>query len=494
MPRLMKPACHRPPFIACLLAQFIFVFLAPTGLAGQATPSLVQVNKLHVQLFDEGTGSSQLRESLIKRIRKTGKFQIVETPAEADAILKGDGQIWVKGHLTMNSKTPATSRQSVYGGFLSAEIVSKKGEPLWSYLVTPSKFAWGSIVDDLANNLVKKMMLAREEKAPLGLPLGNSQTLSRTDLTGGGATFPAPLYKKWFESFEELHPGVNITYAEVGSEEGTNRLVRKELDFAASDVSTSPAESAHSGPEFRRFASALGAVVPIYNLKSLNRDLKFTPEALADIYLGKVRKWNDPEIRKSNKGIDLPDAEIVVVHRSDGSGTSYAWSDFLSKISPEWKKTLGAGTTLQWPVGQGVKSNEGVASAVQQTPNAIGYVELVYAIQHQLSYGAVRNSSGEYVRADLGSLAEAAKTTLKTVSLDSISTITNAPGRDAYPIATFTWLLLPPSIDEPAKASALRELLRWILTDGQKECSLLGYAPLPREIAAQQLQLVNEMK
>jgi len=352
--------------------------------------------------------------------------------------------------------------------------------------VTPSKFAWASIADDLATNLVKELLHARQENTTPAIAPGNKSSLARTDLAGAGATFPAPLYRKWFQSFQQLHPEVHISYEAVGSEAGPRKLAANTVDFAASDV-TSLGDGAH----YRHIASVLGGVVPIYNLENVNQDLKFTPETLADIYLGKVKKWNDPEIKSSNHGVNLPDRDIVVVHRSDGSGTTYVWSDFLSKVSGNWKNSVGTGSLLKWPTGTGVEGNEGVASAVQTTPNSIGYVELVYAIQHQLSFGAVRNSSGEYIRANLNSLAEAAKTATTAANIDSPASITNPPGKEAYPIASFTWLLFPESITDPAKKAALFELVQWILTSGQKECSALGYAPLPHEVAARQLDLLH---
>jgi phosphate transport system substrate-binding protein len=244
---------------------------------------------------------------------------------------------------------------------------------------------------------------------------------------------------------------------------------------------------------FVRVASVLGAVVPIYNLGGLTQDVRFTPEVLAGIYLGKIKKWNDPEIRKANEGVDLPGSDIVVIHRDDGSGTTYAWSDFLSKVSPDWKTAIGTGTRLKWPTGTGVEGNEGVASAVGKTPNSIGYVEMVYAIQHQLSFGAVRNSAGEFIRASLDSLSGAAKI-MAASSNAALPSITNPPGRGVYPIATFTWLLLPQEIADNAKKAALLELLRWVLTDGQKECSALGYAPLPREVADRELESLKTLK
>lgn len=333
-------------------------------------------------------------------------------------------------------------------------------------------------------------MASEDNHQPVAVP-GVKQVLAPAKLSGAGATFAAPLYQKWFQSFEQQHPGVDLTYSAVGSEEGMRRLVANKVDFASSDVSSLNAATGEKGPALRRVATALGAVVPIYNLNGITQDLAFTPDTLADIYLGRIRKWNDPRIRNSNKGVDLPETEIAVIHRSDGSGTTYAWSDFLSKVSPDWKNAVGTGTALPWPTGTGAAGNEGVASAVQTTPNAIGYVELVYAIQHELSFGAMRNSSGIYIRADLNSVAAAAKMAIGTANPDSPVSVTNTPGKDAYPIASLTWLFFPLEMTDTAKKQALIELLRWILTSGQQECSSLGYAPLPRQIAAQQLELLN---
>jgi phosphate transport system substrate-binding protein len=483
-----------------LVKSWAFVLLlaatlaAPSRAECQAGPTLSQTRTLYVAPFEGGNDGALLRQALIKRLRKSGKYLIVESPNDADAIVEGHGEIWVKGHLTTNSRSPGVNRQTVFAGYLSVEVVSKGREPLWSYLVTPSKFVWGSIVDDLANNLFKEMLVAIEEKGqPVTAP-GTKQTIVRTNLTGAGATFPAPLYKKWFETFQRQYPEIHLTYTAAGSELGTRMLADSKVDFAASDVASSELTASQTGVQFRRVAVVLGGVVPIYNVKGITKDLRFTPQALADIYLGKVTKWNDPEIKGSNKDVSLPDTDILVIHRSDGSGTSYAWSDFLSKASTAWKDTVGTGTTLKWPTGTGAERNEGVAAAVQATPNSIGYVELVYAIQQDLSYGAVRNSSGEYIRADLNSLAEAATAATRGVTVESPGSVTNPPGKGVYPIASFTWLLIPQEINDSAKKTAVLALLRWALTSGQKECSALGYAPLPREVAAQQLQLLSSFK
>jgi len=230
----------------------------------------------------------------------------------------------------------------------------------------------------------------------------------------------------------------------------------------------------------------MGGLVPTYNIPGVSQDLKFTPEALAGIYLKKITKWNDPELVKANPGVKLPDNEIVVVHRSDGSGTTFVWTDYLSKVSPEWKSKVGANTSVSWPVGLGGKGNEGVAGAVKQTPNSIGYVELIYALQNKMSYGFVRNSAGTYLKADLDSVTEAAATAVKTMPADFRVSITNAPGKKAYPIASFTWLLIPSKIEDQAKKKSIVAFLHWMLKDGQKFAGSLGYAPLPQEVVARE--------
>ena len=452
-----------------------------------------QIKNLYVEPFTGGSQAAALRDSFIHRLKKSGKYRIVDSPQEADAIVTGSGQIWVRGHFTVNSRAPSANRQTVYGGYLSAEILSKDHEPLWSYLVTPSKFSWLSIHDDLASNLVKQLLLARQDKMPPGAVPGPKDVLGATNLAAAGATFPQPLYQKWFQSFEGGQPNVHLNYSSVGSVEGLHMLAEGKVDFAASDVPALSAARTEAGPPMRRIASVMGAVVPIYNLGDNTADLNFTPEILAGIYLGRITKWNDPAIVKANRDAGLPNADIVVFHRSDGSGTTHAWSDYLSKVSPEWKSTVGSDTTLNWPTGTGAVGNEGVAEAVQKTPNSIGYVELVYAIRRQLSYGDVLNSAGNYIHADVYTVGEAAKSAV-TSDPASLISITNPSGKDAYPIATFTWLLFPQQIKDAAKKAALYELVRWILTSGQQECSSLAYTPLPRNVAEQQLEQLKGFK
>ncbi len=257
-------------------------------------------------------------------------------------------------------------------------------------------------------------------------------------LTAAGATFPAPVYQKWFTSFTEKDENIRIRYDAVGSQEGIQKFSKGEVDFAATDMPLSDEKLAQIGRKAFHFATVLGAVVPVYNVSGLREDLRFTPEILAGIYLGKITKWNDPQIRSVNHGAPLPDAEIAVFHRSDGSGTTFAWTDYLSKVSPQWRSAVGADVTVHWPVGNGAERNEGIAQGVQETPNSIGYVEFIFAIQHKLSFGLVRNAAGRFIQADLPSLTAAAVGT-PAMGSDFRISITNAVGKDSYPIATFTW-------------------------------------------------------
>lgn len=482
---------RRAPVIARtvtgLVAGLLLVLMAALRSDGQTVATLAQVKKVYVDRFEEGDEAEPLRQSLVKRLAKSGRYQVADTAEGADAIVKGSGEVWVKGYMTVNARTPSSDRQPVYGGYLSVELVSREGEPLWSYLVTPSKLAWMRVRDDLANNLVKQMILASEQangQTGFSSAAASAVKLTHTELAGAGATFPAPLYRKWFASFQRLHPGVQIRYQEIGSEAGVAALQAGTVDFAASDLPAT--EDGMSDRKVRRIASVLGAVVPVYHLDGVDRDLRFTPSLLAGIYLGRIRRWSDPEIRKANKDVDLPDTEIVVIHRSDGSGTTYAWSDFLARTNADWKAQLGVGTKLKWPIGTGLAGNEKVATAVQGTPNSIGYVELVYAIQHHLNFGSVRNQASEFVHADLDSLAEAARPAAGVNQSGVAASILDAPGKNAYPIATFTWLLVPAANGDAGKQAAMESLLEWILVEGQRECSSLGYAPLPKEVAEEQ--------
>jgi phosphate transport system substrate-binding protein len=313
-------------------------------------------------------------------------------------------------------------------------------------------------------------------------------------INAAGATFPYPIYGKWFDEFGKTNPDAQINYQSIGSGGGIRQFTEGTVDFGASDMPMTDEQIDKVKNKPLHFPSVLGGLVPTYNIPGVTQELKFTPEALAGIYLGKIKKWNDPELQKANAGAKLPDNEIVVVHRSDGSGTTFVWTDYLSKVSPEWKSKVGANTSVSWPAGLGGKGNEGVAGIVKQTPNSIGYVELIYALSNKMAYGFVRNSAGTYLKADLDSVTEAAASTAKTMPNDFRVSITNAPGTKAYPISSFTWLLIPSKIDDPAKKKAIVTFLHWMLTDGQKYAGALGYAPLPKDVVAKEEKQIALIK
>jgi phosphate transport system substrate-binding protein len=309
---------------------------------------------------------------------------------------------------------------------------------------------------------------------------------SAETINAAGATFPAPIYQKWFEDYRKAHPEVQINYQSVGSGAGINQLTQGTVDFGASDMPmTDDQISKITKFKVLHFPTVLGGVVPVYNIAGVTAELKFTGETLSGIFMGTIKKWNDQALKKDNPGVNLPNEDITVVHRSDGSGTSFVWSDYLSKVSPEWKSKVGASTSVNWPVGLGGKGNEGVAGLVKQTPNSIGYVELIYAAQNKMSFGAVRNAAGNFVKADFDTVSEAAAGAAKNMPDDFRVSITNAPGKNAYPIATFTWLLIPNKLDG-AKKAAVTGFLKWMLTTGQKDAQGMFYAPLPKPVVAKE--------
>jgi phosphate transport system substrate-binding protein len=311
-------------------------------------------------------------------------------------------------------------------------------------------------------------------------------------INGAGATFPYPIYAKWFDEYRKINPKAQINYQSIGSGGGIRQLQAGTVDFGASDSPMTDEQIASAGGKVLHFPTVLGAVVPTYNIPGVNRELNFTAEALAGIFLGVITRWNDAELARANPGVPLPAAGIVVVHRSDGSGTTFVWTDYLSKANPAWKQKVGAGTAVKWPAGLGAKGNEGISGLVRQTPHAIGYVELVYALQNKMSYGRVRNAAGVFVKANLASVTAAGASA--ALPDDFRVSITNPPGKDAYPIASFTWLLVPARIEDPQKRGVITAFLRWMLADGQRMAEPLGYSPLPKALVSRELKAVGQIK
>jgi phosphate transport system substrate-binding protein len=316
----------------------------------------------------------------------------------------------------------------------------------------------------------------------------------RIQITGGGATFPYPIYSKWFSEYNKLHPNVEINYQSQGSGFGIRQLTNQSVFFGATDGPMTPEQLAAAPGRILHLPTVIGSVVPVYNLAGIKSELKFTGPLLADIFLGKITRWNDQAIAKVNAGVALPNKEITVVHRAEGSGTTYVWVDYLAKVSPEWKQKVGVATSVSWPVGLGGKGNEGVAGLVKQTDGAIGYVEPVYANQNNIPFGSVQNMDGNFVKSSIGSVTAAAAAAAPKMPPDFRVSITNPPGKDSYPISSFTWLLIYESPSDKTKAKVMVEFMRWALTDGQKYAADLGYSPLPPAVVQLELETLKKIK
>ncbi len=460
-------------------------------LCAQTTANLHDITNVFVDSLGDRPGASDLREKIILELDKSRRFHVVATAAEADAVLGGTGEVWVKGHVSLNPRVRGVNgdTQALYAGYLSIELRDRNGDTLWSYLATPHSSASPDVSRDLARLAVKKLVSAPPDPAAT-IP---STAIRPTTLTAAGATFPYPVYAKWFEAFHGRFPEIEIQYDAVGSETGIRRLMEGTIDFAGSDIMiTSDEYFAGGKAKFLRFPTIMGAVVPVYNLPdAMTKDLRFTPEILAGIYLGKIRKWNDPAIRAVNRTAALPDREIEVVHRSDGSGTSFVWTDYLSKVSADWKSTAGAASSPKWPVGKGAEGNEGVARLVRDSPGSIGYVEYIYAITERMSYGSVRNSAGRFVSPDLESILAAARNSSNRIAEDFQTSITNAPAADAYPLASLTWFVVPAEIGDPRKKKALKEFLQWMVGPGQNQAAALGYVSIAPEVLLREQHMLD---
>jgi phosphate transport system substrate-binding protein len=307
-------------------------------------------------------------------------------------------------------------------------------------------------------------------------------------ITAAGATFPYPIYSKWFSEYSSAHPGVEINYQSIGSGGGIQQVTNGIVDFGASDMPMTDAALAASKVKLIHIPTVLGAVVPIFNVPGVS-DLRFSPDVLADIYLNKINNWNDGRIAKDNPGVKLPDQKIIVVHRSEGSGTTYIFTDYLSKVSADWKGGPGVGSAINWPTGVAGKGSEGVAGYVRQLPGAIGYVELIYALQNHIAIGGIKNASGNWVKGSIEGVTEAAAS-VKNMPTDYRVSITNAPGANSYPISSFTYLLIPTQPSDMAKEKVIKDMLSWMVKSGEGEVSTLSFAPLPQNVADKVLQTI----
>ena len=336
-------------------------------------------------------------------------------------------------------------------------------------------------------------MLKRVTLVLFCLSLLAGAAAAQSTLNGAGATFPYPIYSKWFNEYHNIHPDVSINYQSIGSGGGIRQVTAGTVDFGASDGPMTDQQLADAKRKIYHLPTVLGAVVPAYNVPGVSGEIKFSGPVLADIFLGKITNWNDKAIAKLNPGVNLPDRPIVIVHRSDGSGTTYIWVDYLSKVSPEWASGPGKATSVKWPVGLGAKGNEGVAGLIRQMQGALGYVELIYALQNNITYGSVQNAAGNFVKASLASTTAAAAS-MKSMPADFRVSITNAPGKDAYPIASFTWLLVPAQWQDGNKAKTFTDFLTWMLDSGQGMVEQLDYAPLPKEVAEKERAVIKQIR
>ena len=317
---------------------------------------------------------------------------------------------------------------------------------------------------------------------------------SAQNINGAGATFPYPIYSKWFTEYNQQHPSVKINYQSIGSGGGIRQVSEGTVDFGATDGPMNDDQIKSAKVKTMHIPTVLGAVVPVYNIPGVNKDLNFSGDVIADIYLGKITMWNDPRIAKDNPGVNLPGNAILPVYRSDGSGTTYIFTDYLSKVSSDWASKVGKNTSVKWPTGIGQKGNEGIAGMVRQSPNSFGYVELIYAVQNKMSYGSVKNKDGKFVRASTDGATAAAAASAKVMPADFRISITNATGATSYPISSFTWLLIPTHSTDPAKGKALVDFLGWMLDHGQSEASTLSYAPLPKPVQDMVRKSITQLK
>lgn len=318
--------------------------------------------------------------------------------------------------------------------------------------------------------------------------------LAQTTLNGAGATFPYPMYSKWFSKYHDAHPDIQFNYQSIGSGGGIRQVLAGTVDFGASDGPMTDQQLAESKVKILHVPTVLGAVVPAYNISGVSGEIKFTPDVLAGIFLGKITNWNDKSIASVNPGVNFPkDEPIVVIHRSDGSGTTFIFTDYLSKVSSDWQSQVGKATSVKWPVGLGGKGNEGVAGLIRQMKGSIGYIELIYAVQNNIAYGSVRNAAGEFVKASLASVTAAAAS-VKSMPADFRVSITNAPGKDAYPVSSFTWLLIPAQSKDAAKGKIIADFLSWMVNDGQKMTADLSYAPLPDSVVTKVKDEIKQVR
>ncbi len=469
-------------------AMLVFVLTAH----GQTATSLKNVRTVYVGSLGSEPGAEDLKRELVRDLGRNGRFTVVSRITQADALIDGKGELWVKGYhsLSPRARINPSYAQPVHDGYLSVKVHGKNDEILWSYFADPRRISFHELKRDLADEVVSQLAQDRDLDMAPPAPAPNVNDVPAS-LRGAGATFPLPLYQDWFISFKRQHPAWSFDYAGVGSDLGITQLAAGSIDFAGSDIP--PAVLGNRIPQAgNSFPTVGGAVVLIYNLPGIAGELRLTPNVIAGIFSGAIRTWNDPALTAINPSAALPAAPIATFHRSDGSGTTYAFTDYLSKVDEKWRANSGAAASLVWSGGTGANGNEGVAKSVAGTPYSIGYVEFIYAFENHLSFASVRNLAGRFVRPDLLSIMAAANGAGEKDQYLSLS-ITNSLAANAYPISTFSWLIAPNNLD-PAKETAFRTFIEWMLTSGQRQCSALGYAPLPKNLVDRELSAVRKLR
>jgi phosphate transport system substrate-binding protein len=466
------------------------VVLARVG-KGQSADSLKIVKRVYVSSLGSYNGADELRHELIGSLKKNG-FAVAASASQADALLDGRGELWVRGYhaLSPRARKNSSYAEPNYDGYLSVKLHGKDDEILWSYFADPRRATFHSLRRDLVDEVVTRLRkeVNEDNSPPTVARKGNDVPAS---IKGAGATFPSPIYEDWFKSFRNRHPAWSFEYAPVGSEAGIERLSSGDVDFAGTDIP--PASLLDRIPaNSDSFPTVGGAVVLSYNLPGFASELRLTPDLIASMFLGAVSSWNDAGLKAANPSAHLPDAPIKILHRSDGSGSTFVLTDYLSKVNAEWSRSEGVHSRMQWTVGKGFSGNEGLAEAIAQTPYSFGYVEFIYAFNHHLSFASVRNQAGRFVSPDLLSIMAATNWLGDKQEYFDLS-ITNSLEVDAYPISTVSWIVLPPNLSAAKKAAAVG-FLEWMLTSGQRECSALGYAPLPRNLVDRELSVVRKLR
>jgi phosphate transport system substrate-binding protein len=444
----------------------------------QTAATLNQVRKIYVAPMR----NQPLYQELIDTIRHNKDLRL-SSEAQSDAVLQGSGDLWIRAYHSLSPRARANDvyAEAIYSGYLSAVVKGKDGEILWSYFANPKRASLGrDLKRNLATQLVDKLTDAIAQP-PEKITAPSGVLDKPMNLRGAGATFPFPIYQEWFSSFHNKNRWALFGYDAIGSEKGMQQLAAGNLDFAGTDEI--PADK-KSGVSFQNFPTVAGAIVLIYNLPDFDGDLRFSPSVLSSILSGRIKQWSDPALKSLNRGAALPDKPIRVVHRSEGSGTTYALTDYISKADRNWANSLGTGFQISWPAGVGAEGNEGVAKLVQDTPFSVGYVEFIYAFRRRLDFASIQNSAGQFVQADLSSISEAAMSSAKSAQLDDALSFSNAPGANSYPITSLSWLMIPTHRDTSAKSEALRQFLEWMLIAGQRQCMALGYVPLPESVVA----------